>query len=136
MLVVAVTGRRVTSLLEAVAAVDGLVATWEERDFSRQTAVGASRRVHLAWTRRVTASSTATTGGRVSASASSTATVAARVIAATTTTAALRFSRLTASWATLWFGKATLLVECLLARRKGELLTAIAARERPVAHSA
>lgn len=141
-LVVAEALRGASAFLEALPAVDRFVRPGKERNFGRFAAVGAGGRVHLARAGGVAPSTTtarvaSATGGVAAAIATRRgvpAAVAAGVVPAGGGT--LRLTRLSTCRTPLWLGKTALLVECLLARRERELLTAIAARERLVAHSA
>src|SRR5438094_7271350 len=94
----AAAGARATAhLLEAIAAVHGLVAAWLERDLRFLTAVRARRRVHLA--RPAIRAATAATGG--------TALVAALLAA------------------TRWVLESTGLIELLLRGRPDELVATV-----------
>jgi hypothetical protein len=142
--------RRRPPQLEAFPAVDRLVGARLERNFCVPSALRAGRGIHLPWTARV---ATAATGGVPSAAAiaiargiRSAAAVSSGGISSATTTAAiarieplrgaLRLAGRSARRTTLGLTEPPLRIKRLLAGRKRKRLAAIAAGERPIAHSA
>ncbi len=107
------------ALLEALTAIDWLVAAWLERNFRRLAAGRADGREHLAWAAAVAASTAAT---------------AAVSTAAAAISVALGLASCAACRAALWLRETTLCIEGLLAGSEIECCAAIPAGQCTIAH--